>query len=342
MAQVKAGQRDFFDLLKTSENNFRDATFEELMSNTDDVLSEVNRVQIGLGSVYFDMFEGCLIKHHDNGDVKWVFYTATRDAKKVLETAAALSKEFGSGIYDNSIALPFNDPGKVALIAQGLEAAVEHDIHTVWVHDDITALLQYRKDPARQFSLMITIRKPKAKDTAIRRRTILESIQWDLDGVLAGQPISADKEFENGTVKFTDFVYSAAKPILGAFDRVRIRQFGDLEYYAAGESTNLTLYASRPIEFQDKIRIAEKLIQLYGADWSGTEDLALHERDRIEAADFWTGRNWCFNEKHSLQDSSNPNDKMSYWLTVDDFQDGDGYKISITGFNNLIELFGTS
>ena len=208
LANVKAGNRDFFTLLCTPEKNFDEASFEELLSNTDDVFAEVSSVQKNFRSVYFGLFDSCLIKHHDNGDVKWVFYTVTKDVKSVMGIADTLYSELGSGFFDDSIAFPFRSSDKVALIAQGLHGVVEKEIHSIWLHEDITALLQYKKDPLRQFSLMVTTKKPKAMDTSIRRRTILELIQQDLDIVLAGDPIGSENEFEDGVVKFTDFVYS--------------------------------------------------------------------------------------------------------------------------------------
>ena len=260
----------------------------------------------------------------------------------MLDIAGILYAELGSGYYDESISVPFQSREKVALLAQGITLALENDIVTTWLHEGITVLLQYKKDPLRQLSLMVTIIKPKEKDTAIRRRTVLELIQRNLDEVLAGNPIGIDKELENGAVKFTDLTYLAERPIMGAFNRVHIRQFGDHDHYTLRSDANCTLYASQPISPDGKIGVVEKLIQLYGADWSGTEQLAIHERERIESAKFWTGRNWTLNEQHGLQDTNNPNEKMSYWLSVDDFADDFRFKVSITGFNNLIELFGTS
>ena len=73
LLQVKAGKRNFFEVLHTPEKHFEDASFEQLMSNTADVLAEVNKVQTNFRDKYFDQFDGCLVKHHDNGDVKWVF-----------------------------------------------------------------------------------------------------------------------------------------------------------------------------------------------------------------------------------------------------------------------------
>jgi len=91
LQNVKQGNRDFFTLLNTPESCFEEASFSELMSNADDVLSRVNRVQKNFRNIYFGVFDGCLIKHHDNGEVKWVFFTVTKDSKRIFELVDTLN-----------------------------------------------------------------------------------------------------------------------------------------------------------------------------------------------------------------------------------------------------------
>jgi hypothetical protein len=42
---VKKGERNFIKLLNKNEENFSDASFDELLSNENDVIVGVNRVQ---------------------------------------------------------------------------------------------------------------------------------------------------------------------------------------------------------------------------------------------------------------------------------------------------------
>lgn len=342
LAQIKAGKRNFFEVLQTPEKNFEEASFEELMSNTDDVLAEVNRVQKNFRNTYFGMFGNCLIKHHDDGDVKWIFYTVSKDDKKILALVDALNAHFGLEHYDDEKFIPFKRTEKVMLLSRGVTDLVEADLLSLWFHENVTALLQYKKSPLQQLSLMVTTKKPKEKDTAIRRRTILELIEQDVNNVVRGHPIEIKRDMEDGEIKSTELTYRADKKIFGVFDRVRFRQFGKVEEYMPGLNTNLTLYSTTPIDSDHKIAIAERLVKLYGSDSSGTGEIKIHERDTIEASEFWTGRNWYFNLQHGLWDSTDKSQKMSYWVSVDDFEDEERFKVSVLSYNTLIELFGLS
>src|SRR5215212_3370911 len=99
VSEIKNGRRDFLKILKTPEENFENASFEELLSNISDILSGVNKVQKNFSQLYFNIFNGCLIKHHDNGDIKFVFYTTTSDYNTILKISSILFKEFGQGVY---------------------------------------------------------------------------------------------------------------------------------------------------------------------------------------------------------------------------------------------------
>jgi hypothetical protein len=102
LTQLKRGERDFHSVLGTLPGDFKEATFEQLMSNEDDVLAGINRVQTNLNITYFDLFGSCLIKHNDAGDIEYIFYTTTDNAHKVIEIANLLFEELGDGIFDNN------------------------------------------------------------------------------------------------------------------------------------------------------------------------------------------------------------------------------------------------
>jgi len=189
---------------------------------------------------------------------------------------------------------------------------------------------------------MVTLKAIKSKDTTIRRRTVLEFIQSQIEVATQKHPIKVQKETANGAIKFTDLTYYAEKPLLGAFDLIRCRVFRDVETFAPGIDCGVNLSSSVPIPREKKIAAIERLIGLYGPDNSGYEGLEAHEYDMIEAGEFWTGRNWQFNQTHALLDLEDKNQKMSYWLSIDDMEDYEGFKVSIIGYDNLVELFGLS
>src|SRR5690349_12482217 len=109
ISEIKKGKREFLNILKTPEMNFQTAPFQELLSNTDDILSGVNQVQKNFSNIYFDIFDSCLIKHHDNGDLKFVFYTTTQDFNAIMRISSILFTAFGQGIYDDQRFIPFTN-----------------------------------------------------------------------------------------------------------------------------------------------------------------------------------------------------------------------------------------
>ena len=99
ITRIKNGERDFHKILGTQPGDFQDASFEQLMSNPDDILLKVNRVQMNFKKRYFGVFNNCLIKHHDDGNVKFTFYTTTDDTGKVSAIARTLTEQFGPGFF---------------------------------------------------------------------------------------------------------------------------------------------------------------------------------------------------------------------------------------------------
>jgi hypothetical protein len=147
--KVKNGERDFFKILRTPETKFDGASFDQLLSNEDDVVSGVNRVQTNFKDVYFNIFNGCLVKHHDNGDIKFIFYSVVTDTTVIITFADILFKELGHGYYKQEQFTPFTNQDKVIQLSRGVFSSVKDDIGQVWLHDDLTFFLQYKTEPLR-------------------------------------------------------------------------------------------------------------------------------------------------------------------------------------------------
>ena len=339
--ELKKGNRDFFTILQSPENSFEEASFEELLSNQADVLSGVNRVQKKFRTAYFGLFNGCLVKHHDNGNIKFVFFTTTNDTKTIIQFSQVLFHEFGHGIYKENEFKPFTDREKIILLSKGVYNDDKDNIAHLWLYEDLSILLQYTTSPLRQFSLMITKNAEREYDKTIRRNgTILNLLNLDVNDILSQKETRQTKEFDGDKIKFIDYTFILAKRQMNVFDKIIIRIFDSKRDYNESTYTHLTFSSSKPINADDKIKMAEKIIKIYGQDNGGTGEIEFHERDLIEQNVFWTGRRWSFNQSHGLWNMNNKDEKPSYIVAIDSIDDVEGFNVSILGYNELVSLFG--
>jgi hypothetical protein len=340
IAEIKGGVRNFLQVLNTSEHHFSEATFEQLLSNESDVLAGVNRVQKNFSQIYFELFDSCLIKHHDNGDVKFIFYTTTRQLEKIIHVSSILFEEFGNGIFDSSRFTPFTDHEKIKRLSQSVLFSGKDEIVHYWSHEDLSMVLQYKSFPLHEFSLMITINHPKGIDFSIRRRgTILDLLQLDINELFLSEEVESRKKVEEGQIKFVDYLFQLKEKQFGILDSALIRIFDDKKYFRKNVQTHLTLFSSKDVSVDDIIAITEDLVKIYGTDNSCYDEIQMYERDILEEKRNWTGRNWNFNESHGLWNISNENEKLSYSVTVD-YDKEEGFKLFIMAYNQLEDLFG--
>ena len=340
---IKNGKRDFFEILKLNEAGFNEASFDELLSNTDDVIAGVNRVQKNFNQTFFNIFNNCLIKHHDNGDIKFVFYTVTNEAKSIIEFASVLFNELGTGNFDDRRFTPFTNQQKIIEIFQGIYLQESDELVHFWFHENISFLLQYRISPLRQFSLMITKGAPKEYDLSVRRKgTILDLLDFNIDQLLSAEPTELKEEFDGDKIKFIDYTYHLDEKEFDVFDTMSIRIFDNVRSFRKNIQTHMTLFSSKKIEADKKIAVVENLFRIYGKDGSSSGELEFHERDILEAGTFWVGRTWRFNEQHGLWTTENKNEKMSNEVRIDDMEDEEGFKVSIFSYNELVDLFGVA
>lgn len=340
LLNVKEENQTILDSLNLSQSDFEEASGEELLSNSDDLVSGVNRVQKKFDTTFFKLFENMLIKHHDNGDVKYIFYTQTNDANKIIEIADFIFGEFGNGYYDDRKHTPFHKKEKVISLSQGKYLTNRDEIVHVWLLDKYSIVLQYRIQPMRQFVLSVTEKQEKEVNKSVRRKgTILNHLKLDANALLQESEIDKEVEIEKNTIKFIDYFFNLKPKEFGVFDIAKLRIFGGEREFREDIQTHLTLMASNKISYQKMISISDKLIEIYGEDDSGTGEMEIHDMEALEE-DFWTGRTWHFNEIHGLWNMDNKNEKMTYNVMIEYDEEDNGFKISILGYNSLVDYFG--
>jgi len=339
LLNLRDGDKSILNSLNLNESNFEDASQEELFSNEDDLACGVNRVQKNFDNTFFSQFENMLIKHYDNGDVKYIFYTQTRDTSKIFKISDFLFQEFGHGFFDDRKHTPFREKEKVLSLSQGKYLSNKDELLHLWFVDKYTILLQYRISPMRQFVLSITEKSNKELNQSIRTNgTILDLLKLDVNILLKENEYEKEIKVEEGTIKFIDYFFKLEHLEFDIFDIANLRIFDGDREFRDDVQTHLTLMSSTKIPYEKMIRVSEKLIGIYGEDDSGSKELEIHDMEALEE-DYWTGRTWNFNEVHGLWDMDNDNEKMSYSVRIDYDEEDNGYKITILGYNSLWDYF---
>lgn len=340
IAAVKNGQRDFFHILGLTPTAYREATFDQLMDNTDDVLAGVNRVLIWDGGQFFGTFPNSLVKYHENGDVKFIFYGVMTGASEVLTTAGVMFEGLGPGMRHEDNGVPFTNVPHLLALAQGTLTAERDSMLHSWSLGDTSWLLQYKTSPRQQFSLMVTINAARQTDFSIRRKgTVLELLQCDVPGVMDTGAITREENRDGTELRFVDYAYPLPEKAGGIFDWLRIRKWDAQKRFDKNQYTMATFCATAPLTGDQKIRMMERLIQIYGSDDVGWGELEIHEREQLDAGTFYTGRRWSFNQQHGLLNRENENEQLSYEVDVDDMADEERFKIVVYGYNELVGLF---
>lgn len=343
LMELKNGERDFYKALRTGEGDFKDATFEQLMSNEHDVLARVNRVQMNFKTLYFELFDSCLIKHHDDGEIEFVFYTTTDNAGKVIEISEILFDELGHGFFDNTQFTPFTNHEKIRTLAKGrYEQAKDAPMH-IWHHDNFSFGLHYQISPLRQLSLGISIKAPQQVDNSVRRKgTILDLLHFDPEAILSGEPVHQVEEKSGEQIKFVDYTFALQQNEFDIFNVVEFRIFDDKKSFRKFVQTHVTLYAIGPVDSSKKIEAINSLYKIYGNDAINSGELEFYEIDKLEKGSYWLGRTWRFDETHAPLNLDNKDEKMSYEVRVDNMEDEESFKITIFCYHDLVALFGVS
>ena len=335
--EIKSGNDDVLKLLQLEEKSFDNASYEQILENPADIASGVTEVKTKFNVNVFQTFENILIKHHDNGDIKYIFYKTTRDYKEINDIAKTIYNILGEGYYKNE----HNSFKEKDRLINSINSLEEKDFVNVWLLENITILLQYKPGFQNEFSFFVTKSLPMKIDYSSRTNgTILDLLQSDLSAIFSEQEDFKEEDYnEDEIINFTKYNYSLEKKAFGIFDTLEIQQYGGKKDFSFQKGTNLTFTSTEDISLNEMVDFAEKLIKLYGPDNSSSDELQIHELELLENRTYWTGRNWRFNEIHGLKEIDNSNENMTYeiWLNFDEYESG--YTLTIIRFDNLLEYF---
>lgn len=339
ISQLKDGYRDFYEILNLPSQKFSDASFEQLMANPNDVLAGVNSVRMLFDIDVFNIFENILLKHHDNGDVKAVFYTTTKNAKAILELFGQLHKHLGTGLYKEEFS-SFHQKESVELLARDPSIHGGKDVIHFWIlAGDVTILLQYTHVPQQEFSLLINFLGPKQIDYTVRRNgTIANSLKLNIHELFDRDFLNEEKQKDKSPHNTYEYDYRLMQPEFDYFTRVLLTVGAEKPQEGHLWRFNLVLYKNGEPNTRVIRAIAERLIQLYGMDSNGCGELAPHEWDMIDNNVIWTGRTWMFNTIHGLWKDED-GEALSYYVRMDNGGDEYGFKVAIISANEMYELF---
>ena len=183
---LKNGERDVYKLMETPEDFFEEIPFEDLFAHEDDMLHGLNRMQRYFGGFYFDLFDKLMVKHYDNGEIKFGFYVQTTDADEVISFSKLLLDRFHDEITKYRQQPSFCDHEKIINFSEGLTPDDTENIFELWNAQDASFVLMYINSPQNVFGFSISIEPQKIVDRSVRRNgTILNSLDFDIYLLLA-------------------------------------------------------------------------------------------------------------------------------------------------------------
>tara|TARA_R110002073_G_scaffold335154_1_gene526437 strand:+ start:1556 stop:2635 length:1080 start_codon:yes stop_codon:yes gene_type:complete len=338
---LKSGNNNILRLLDLKKSSFNSVPLDQILNNPADIAAGVTAVYTKFNIKVFNLFDNMLIKSMDNGDEKYIFYTSTKNPNQIIEIAKTVYSTLGTGYYDSEALRVFDDRERISNFTKGVYTSDDEDIMNLWLLDEISILLQYKKNPKYEFSLFVTKIQPKTVDRTSRKKgTIASLLKTDFSSLfLQNEDSKTENTEDDGSISSIKYYYYLDPKEFNIFDQLEIQQPGIDKDISFKKPTHFTFSSSENIPLSSMVEFAEKLIKIYGPDNSGSENLELHELDILENREFWTGRNWDFNDIHGLVDIDNPDEKRSYsvWLSFDNYDFG--FKLIILSYHNLMDYF---
>lgn len=341
LTELKSGNENVLKILGLSEGSFRTESYEQILENPADIAAGVIGVKTKFNTKTFGIFKNILLKEHDNGDLKHIFYTTTRDYEKIDSVAETIYSVLGTGYFDAELPTSFKDKKKLSNLTKGISESIDDEIMNLWIIENITVLLQYKSQPMFEFSLFVTKTTEKDVDRTSRQSgNITELLKTNFSTLFLKQENSRIENIDDdGNISYVKYNYELNPFEFNVFNHLEIQQGGKEKDHSFQKGTNLTFTSSKDISLVKMVEVAEKLIKIYGSDNGGTEELEIQELDILENRQNWTGRSWGFNEVHGIYDVDNPNEQPSYsvWLSYDEYDLG--FTLSIISYNRLKEYF---
>ena len=327
------------EALGLSQTELNQVSFEQLLENPDDIGDGVIKVETKFDTVFLSAFDTLFIKHHDNGDVRYLFFTTTGNASLIIRISQAIFEKFGGGMYDDSRFAPFTRKDKIIGLAKGKYKNKRDALFHTWTLKNTSISIAYKISPLRQFTLTITQKQPRILDTEVRTKgTIGQVFNLDINSVLIQNEISQTVFIEKGAVKYIDYVFRLEHPELEVFDMLSIRIFSPIRKFDLLVQSHLELTCSNPVRYAKMARIANGLIKLYGRDSLGAEELLPYEVDNLQEG-HWLGRMWYLNKSHAPWSFDREGEAMAYSVTLSYDKKDDGFKLYIMSYNELVKAF---
>lgn len=334
---LKTGTDNVLHEIDLNENNFEVMPYSAILDNPGDIADGVNQVKLKTGLSIFGIFNSVLIKYYDSGEIAYYLYTVTREQTRILEFAKALFDQIDLGIYDSDKFYSFKQTDKVNDLANGRGDG--KDIVNVWQTEKYSILLQYRNEPRNQFSVIIRRKIKREVNTDSRKGTIHDLLNIDLNKILQQEEVAQEvNRLDDGSINFIDYTFNLSRPVLDAFNHVTIRLFSSERRFATNIQTHVTLVSTIDVSLKTKVNVCEKILKIYGSDWTGDSDLSIGEIEMLERNETWVGRRWHLNEVHGLH-LTGDNTSDVYWVEINNSVLENGFTLTVGCYNKLIEYF---
>jgi len=325
VSDLKSGKSNILSLIELTEYDFEEVPdpglteFPEFPEHFFQSGTQ-QRVRIKSDVSVFDLFTTILITSYYYS-TEYVFTVTTTDVGEILRISDILIGQLGDGSSYPYLTerTSFRDTELLKLLTGAQMKSEEHSLVTSWDLDKTVLRIVYKPTPFNEFSLSISRERVIKFDRSVRKNgTILDLLTTDIYAIFIGkedhkQVVTLPGDTEISSV---DYHYALGVKELGVFDSVLIKQYTVDKDHSFRSETNVSFRASAGSSAEMKIEAIEKLINLYGGDSDGENDLLAHERDLLEKNEYWEGRDWEFNMDHGLWDRDNTEEINTYSISL--------------------------
>jgi hypothetical protein len=327
---------DYMKAINIKQQHLQQATHEQLMDNPVDIANGVVKVEMLFGHSFFDVFNNLIIKHHDDGEIRLMFYSDVFSLDTIMTFYDRVKSNLGLGIIYNPKFSSFKEVDKVRQLTKGTYNTKSDEILQSWYKQPFSFTLNYKIEPLRQLMFIVSNKSQKSQDFSQRNiGTLIKLLKHSPYEFFEETEIDAEPFFEEEKIKFIDYTFKLDPPEFKVFDQAKIRIFGIEKDLSNNKSMLVTYVSNDTIDTSTMIEICNKLVKIYGPDDAGYSELRPHEIDRLNDNEYWTGRSWFMNRNHQLQNFKDPNQNTLYWVSFTSNPE-EGTTLSILGYDDML------
>lgn len=327
----------YLSSLNLTSDSIQQVSYAQIMENPGDVAMGVNAVEVLFDRIFFDVFDGLVIKHHLSGEILMMFYTDNASADQVEAIYSALRNELGGGTLMDHKFSSFKREN-IVRVANGEQQNEKHEIVQAWLDGQFSYVLNYKLDPAKQLLFNFSWSPERSKDSKHRNKgTLIPYMTHAIDEILQQKETALKTTNDAGSIKFIDYSFDLQPPEFGIFEKAVIRIFSPERKLDPSVQCHLTYYSAFEVDTPSAIKFCDQLIGIYGPDDLGSRELEPHELDNLDDSEHFRGRTWTLNTRHGIYDLTDESQSQLYQLRLSSDPQEHGFSLHVGAFNRMLD-----